>query len=321
MWVTTSNFRLVRINFATRTVVPGYDWATASALSIRDPRAVEVVGNQLFICDGYDSYSSTNQARYAIRSFSITGTGGGGGVAPVASFTSSPGAPTTATPVSFVDSSTGSPTSWLWSFGDGTASSVQSPQHTFAASGTYTVTLTVSNASGSNSTSRTVTVAAAGGGGAPVTTRFLAVEDAMVKSSSATTNYGTYAYVSAAVQSGTTYRGYIKFDVTGLTGTVINAKLRVHAWDGSVDSGTWYTAPSTWSESTLNWNTAPPVTGSPINAATSAVSTGSWTETTVTGVIAGNGTITFALTSTNADRIYYSSGETAQVPELVITTQ
>jgi formylglycine-generating enzyme required for sulfatase activity len=77
--------------------------------------------------------------------------------APVASFTFSPAAPAVNQTVQFTDASTGSPTSWSWSFGDGGTSSVQHPRHAYAAAGTYTVTLTVGNTSGSHSTSRSLT--------------------------------------------------------------------------------------------------------------------------------------------------------------------
>lgn len=44
----------------------------------------------------------------------------------------------------FVDASIGA-TSWTWNFGDGATSTQQSPTHTYAATGTYSVTLSVSN--------------------------------------------------------------------------------------------------------------------------------------------------------------------------------
>ena len=52
--------------------------------------------------------------------------------------------------VQFVDVSTNSPNSWVWSFGDGGTSTIQNPTHTYAASGTFEVTLTASNAMGSS---------------------------------------------------------------------------------------------------------------------------------------------------------------------------
>ncbi len=46
--------------------------------------------------------------------------------------------------VQFQDESTGSPTSWLWDFGDGSASTEQNPVHQYNEEKDYSVTLTVS---------------------------------------------------------------------------------------------------------------------------------------------------------------------------------
>lgn len=70
--------------------------------------------------------------------------------APVASFTSDVLAGTVPLSVQFNDTSTGSPTAWAWSFGDGAWSTVQNPAHTYSAIGTYTIALTVTNADGGN---------------------------------------------------------------------------------------------------------------------------------------------------------------------------
>ena len=75
-----------------------------------------------------------------------------------ASFTYTPASPVAGQPVQFTDSSTGSPTSWQWNFGDGATSIVQNPSHTYATVSSFTVTLTVSNGTGSNSSSRTVNI-------------------------------------------------------------------------------------------------------------------------------------------------------------------
>ena len=60
--------------------------------------------------------------------------------------------------VDFTDASTNNPTSWLWDFGDGNTSMDQNPQHTYTASGMYTVCLTVTNTAGSNTICETVNV-------------------------------------------------------------------------------------------------------------------------------------------------------------------
>lgn len=51
--------------------------------------------------------------------------------------------------VNFTDLTTGSPVSWLWDFGDGSATSTtQNPSHTFTSFGLYTVKLTATDATG-----------------------------------------------------------------------------------------------------------------------------------------------------------------------------
>ncbi len=69
---------------------------------------------------------------------------------PVADFSAAPSQGTAPLTVQFTDSSTGTPTSWLWDFGDGFTSAAQHPSHLYAAAGTYTVSLTASNSGGSN---------------------------------------------------------------------------------------------------------------------------------------------------------------------------
>jgi PGF-pre-PGF domain-containing protein len=59
--------------------------------------------------------------------------------------------------VQFNDTSTGSPVSWSWDFGDGYASTEQNPICTYYAAGNYTVKLEASNADGTNSKTATIT--------------------------------------------------------------------------------------------------------------------------------------------------------------------
>ena len=84
------------------------------------------------------------------------------GTAPAAAFSFSPGAPVTGQTVTFTDSTTNTPASWSWTFGDGGTSAARNPAHLYASSGTYTVTLTAANTAGSASVSHAVTVASAG---------------------------------------------------------------------------------------------------------------------------------------------------------------
>jgi len=81
--------------------------------------------------------------------------------------------------VQFTDTSSGSPTSWNWDFGDGYTSTEQNPTHTYLSTGIYCVNLTISNVNGTASKTATITVQApeephhpgsgggGGGGGSP----------------------------------------------------------------------------------------------------------------------------------------------------------
>ena len=61
--------------------------------------------------------------------------------------------------VTFTDTSSGSPTSWQWDFGDGTPiSSQQNPVHAYSAAGTYVVTLSARNSIGISTASNLVQI-------------------------------------------------------------------------------------------------------------------------------------------------------------------
>ena len=77
---------------------------------------------------------------------------------PTASFAATPDTGAAPLNVAFEDTSTGTPTSWSWDFGDTSTSTVQDPTHTFRNPGTYTVKLTARNEGGSTTATKTVTV-------------------------------------------------------------------------------------------------------------------------------------------------------------------
>jgi len=77
------------------------------------------------------------------------------GLEPVTDFTATPTTGNIPLPVSFTDTSAGSPTTWSWTFGDGGASTEQNPSHTYTIAGTYTVKLVATNAGGNDTKIRT----------------------------------------------------------------------------------------------------------------------------------------------------------------------
>ncbi len=117
--------------------------------------ATTTAGNYYILVHGYSTFSGVT--------LTVSYSAPGGNQAPVANYTFT----TSSLTASFTDSSTdsdGSINSWSWNFGDSTSSSMQSPNHTYASAGTYSVTLTVTdNGGATNSVTKSVTVTSSGG--------------------------------------------------------------------------------------------------------------------------------------------------------------
>lgn len=79
--------------------------------------------------------------------------------APTANFTASSWTGSPGDSITFNDTSTGTPASWNWSFGDGYVSSEQHPIHQYNIGGNFHVNLTATNAGGSSSIIKDVLIA------------------------------------------------------------------------------------------------------------------------------------------------------------------
>jgi hypothetical protein len=77
---------------------------------------------------------------------------------PVAGFSATPTSGYAPLTVKFTDTSTGSPTTWIWDFGDGTNSTLRNPFHEYRMPGTYNVTLKALNDMGSDTVTKQYTV-------------------------------------------------------------------------------------------------------------------------------------------------------------------
>jgi PKD repeat protein/photosystem II stability/assembly factor-like uncharacterized protein len=114
-------------------------------------------------------------ATYGRGMWTISVPPAGSGETPAAAFGVRPGRPVPGQSLAFTDLSSGAPSAWLWSFGDGATSTERNPRHAFARAGTFVVTLTATNASGAGSATRSVEVAA--GAARPVTLQVPVVLD------------------------------------------------------------------------------------------------------------------------------------------------
>ena len=163
--------------------------------------------------------------------------------------------------------------------------------------------------------SDTLTVTPSGGGGGTVTLQ--PTDDARVYFASPNNNYGSLDHIRVRDSGANSHESYLQFAVTGVSGTVTSAKLRLFVTNGSPDGGDVYVVDNSWDESTITANNAPGISGSVIVSA-GTVTAGAYIELDVTSAITGNGTISFGMQSGSSNSALYSSKEGANAPELVI---
>ncbi|MFQ5637076.1 MAG: DNRLRE domain-containing protein [bacterium] len=169
----------------------------------------------------------------------------------------------------------------------------------------------------------TVTTPAGSGSG---TFTFSVIGDAFVRSTRATKNYGHSQELRVRKTSSSDYNTYLKFNVSGVSGNVSYAAIRLYVTDASSEGGEVYSVSNNyqgsnqpWDEDNLIYENAPNLSGSPLSAL-GAVNLGQTVEFEVTDAINGNGVISFAISSDNGNLANYSSKEGQKSPELVVNT-
>jgi PKD repeat protein len=252
------------------------------------------------------------------------------GSAPVAAFTATPTSGAAPLPVGFTDTSTGNPTSWSWNFGDpgsGSAntSTLQNPSHTYNGGGTFTVTLTATNATGSDTSTQTGLISVTS---SETTLTLNPIADSYVSSSNLTGNYGTLTTMKVREGDGSStnpnYHTYLKFDVSGVSGTVSAVTLKLFVTDVSANTeSVFVVGDNSWTETAITYTNAPAITGNAVGTTKSAP-VGAYVSITLvpSSVTPGSSPLTLALKSSATDSFIVSSREdAANKPQLVVTFQ
>ncbi|MFQ5650604.1 MAG: phytase [bacterium] len=150
---------------------------------------------------------------------------------------------------------------------------------------------------------------------------FRATDDAHVKSTKPTTNYGDRLSLKVDAPL---FHSYVKFRVSELSGPVQSARIRLFAINGSSDGGSIYSVSNNykdsltpWKEDSLHFSNAPDIMAPPISSA-GAVGTGEIVEFDVTDVITAEGIYSFGILNQSTDKAEYSSDEGANPPELIV---
>lgn len=145
--------------------------------------------------------------------------------------------------------------------------------------------------------------------------------DATVSEAKAGTNFGSSGSLLVNGGGSSRMKSYLRFTVSGVSGTVQSAKLRVYAYNGTVDGPAVYGNSSSWSETGITWANAPQATTGKI-ADRDAIATNSWVEYDVRSLISSGGTGTYSLHfyTASSDGADFYSRESTRKPQLVLTT-
>ncbi len=184
--------------------------------------------------------------------------------------------------------------------------------------GTHRIAARVTDSGGqTGSDSITVTVMP------PESMTFTAVADTYVSASKPTRKYGTVTRITAGATPDR--QAFIRFAVSGVSPfSVTRAILRLtvgsNATDGSGMGGTVHQITNTtWSEGSTYYRNRPAIDG-PALATAGSVAIKQVVDFDVTGAVAGDGSVSFALVTPLADSVVYRSREsTSGKPQLILS--
>ncbi len=146
---------------------------------------------------------------------------------------------------------------------------------------------------------------------------FTVIDDATVQEDSPDTNYGASPVLEVDLASPHA-NTYLKFNVTGTTGQITSAVVKIVNADATTDGGEIYHVTSTsWDESTITWNNRPLKSGGALDAL-GAVDPGNTYSLDVSSVVTANGTYSFVIVPTVTNGADYESKEGANAPVLEV---
>ena len=114
---------------------------------------------------------------------------------------------------------------------------------------------------------------------------FTATADAQVQEANASTTFGTSTALRVDAGADPDVESYLRFAVSGVSGSVQTATLRLWVTSATANGPAVYTTDNTWSETTITWANRPARTGSGVDDKAS-VPSGAWVDFNVTSLAA-----------------------------------
>jgi hypothetical protein len=271
--------------------------------------------------DGFAASSREATTNKPTLVVTTTGTGGGDTTPPETTITGAPPATTTATDATFTFTSSEAGTFSCSIDGAAFATCTSPRTYTGLAVASHSFAVKATDAAGNTDPTAathawTINAPPPPPPGGTVTIGPDA--DAEVQANKATSNFG--ALTTLTIDTQPSAESYIRFTVSGLSGTVTNVRLRLYVTNGATNGPLLYATQTGWAETTLTWNTRPAIVGSALANATN-VPVNAWYEFNVTSLVTGNGTYSFLLRPESSDGVVVTSrqGTAANRPQLVLT--
>lgn len=160
--------------------------------------------------------------------------------------------------------------------------------------------------------------------GAPpkrTTSSFAITADAYVDQGHPGTNYGgaTRLRIDGDAGGGADRHAYLKASVSGISGRVDRAALRLWVADPTTNGPKVYPTTTTWAGGKITWRNRPSATG-PAASDAGAIAAGTWVELDVTAIVRGNGTFGFLVAPTSANGLDVESLQGGHPPRLIVQT-
>ena len=184
--------------------------------------------------------------------------------------------------------------------------------------GANTIRVCVTDAAG-NQSSQTTSVAK--DTAERVTLTFGPQADARVEEANPNSNFGTSSSLRVEGGSALDIESYLRFQVTGVLGTVEQAKLRLWVSNGTPNGPAAYKTDWAGAETAITWNNRAPRTSGPTDDKGN-IPVDAFVEYDVTPLVTGNGANGFVLAGTSSDAMTVSSKESSTVsqrPQLIVT--
>jgi len=140
-----------------------------------------------------------------------------------------------------------------------------------------------------------------------------------VEEDRSSSNFGSSSYLRS--DNDPEVESYLRFNLTGIAGQVLSAKLRLYVNEGTGNGPAAYKTSWTGSESSLTWSNRTAKTSGATDDKGS-LSSGNFVEFNVTSLVTGNGLHSFILDTSSSDGVDFSSRETSTVsrrPQLIVT--